>query len=62
MLETSHLLQLYNQIVNNSCAQNNLMPIYVETDAKKGYAKIIKIQNFNPIIVKVCQNDQLMGR
>ena len=32
----------------------------IETDAKK--VPIIKIYNFDPIIVKPCQNDQLMSR
>ena len=38
--------------------------LYIETDAKKGYwpksRLIIKIHNFEPNIVKLCQNDQLM--
>ena len=38
----------------------------IETDAKKGNwprnRPIIKIHNFDPVIVKLCQNDQLMSR
>ena len=38
----------------------------IEADAKKGFwprnTPKIKIHNFDPITVKLCQNDQLMRR
>ena len=37
--------------------QSSMSPCILETDAKKNN----KIHNFDPIIVKLCQNDQLVS-
>ena len=57
----------YHDITKNPNLQaEDTVRLYLETDAKKGYCPksrlIIKIHNFNTIIVKLFQNDQLMSR